>query len=370
MAAATLSDVVDPEERTRLANIIETEALRAGQIAGELQTLSSGAPARLEPVELVGWLTEEVDEHRRRGHEVAVAPREEPVTHAIDAVRLSEALSAVLSDALAASGRSGAPRVGVEVGEGGPTIVVRRDGAAPDAALLRMVADPIGAATVSDGSMLELTMASAHLRHQGGTLSIAVDGQVTTYHLVLPAGGVADDSGLDGGDDRGVDDDGAARAVHGDRERAEASAAPDARRASGAVPVEVPRGAQRLALIVDDEPAIRGLVEALLRRAGWMVQAASNAEEARQATRDQHFDAVLLDVNLDGRDGRELLTELDGLRPGTAERTAIITGDPSAAGSLHGRPVVTKPFVWAELSAVLDELTGQSRGTPSDPSVA
>lgn len=333
-AAATVSDAVDPEERTRLAGIIETEALRAGQFAGELQALSSTEPATLEPVELVGWLQREIDEHRRRGQEVELEDLPGPVTQVIDAVRLRGALSAVLGDAQAAPGRSRPPRVGVEVTDGGTGIAVRRDGTAPDVALRRMIADPVGSGATSDGSMLDLTLASAHLHHQGGALTINVDEQVTTYRLEL----FADTPAADDNPER-------------DHE-----------------PADTPQGAQRVALIVDDEPAIRGLVEALLRRAGWMVHAANGAEEARRATREQPFDAVLLDIPLGGGDGRELLTELEQLRPGTAERTAIITGDPPASASLHGRPVVGKPLVWAELRAALEELTAQAADTPNGES--
>ena len=363
MAAATLPEVEDPGERARLASIIESEALRAGQFAGELQALSAGAPTPLEPVELVGWVQREVGEHRRRGQDIELGDLTGTLSHAVDAGRLSQALSAVLADVRATPERSEPPRVDLENDDAGPAIVVRRDGPATDVTARRMVADPLGTTTLPDGSLVALAMASAHLRHQGGALTISVDGATTSYRLVLPTGEDRAAATPAGGHDT---------PERGATPTAEQQQAPPAQQqttgsddtASGQEDVgqQPVRDDERRALIIDDEPAILGLLEALLRRAGWIVRAACTAEEARQAARDEGFDAVLLDLHLDGGDGLDLLAELDRLRPGTAARTAIVTGDPAAAGSVRDHPVVGKPFVWAELSAALDELAAHAGG--------
>ena len=48
-------------------------------------------------------------------------------------------------------------------------------------------------------------------------------------------------------------------------------------------------------LVVEDEPAIQSLIEVNLRRAGHVVQLASDAETARRLVQDALPDLVLLD---------------------------------------------------------------------------
>jgi DICT domain-containing protein/CheY-like chemotaxis protein len=117
-----------------------------------------------------------------------------------------------------------------------------------------------------------------------------------------------------------------------------------------------PRDTGRRALVVDDEPAIRGLLEALLRRAGWEVFPAEDGHGARRVLEAGPVDAVLLDVQLGAEQGPDLLEELERIRPGTAAHTVFITGDPPGSGWLKGRPALAKPLSWADLQAVLASL--------------
>jgi diguanylate cyclase (GGDEF)-like protein/PAS domain S-box-containing protein len=63
-------------------------------------------------------------------------------------------------------------------------------------------------------------------------------------------------------------------------------------------------------LIVDDEPANRKLLEALLRPQGYVTLSANNGEEALALVKLQLPDLILLDVMMPGMDGYEVATRL------------------------------------------------------------
>ncbi|MEO8436043.1 MAG: sigma-54 dependent transcriptional regulator [Pyrinomonadaceae bacterium] len=63
-------------------------------------------------------------------------------------------------------------------------------------------------------------------------------------------------------------------------------------------------------LIVDDEEAARYGIRRALSSAGYDISEAGSAEEARALMKGQQFDLLLLDVNLPGTSGLELLSEL------------------------------------------------------------
>jgi len=70
-------------------------------------------------------------------------------------------------------------------------------------------------------------------------------------------------------------------------------------------------------LIVEDHPIFRrGLKEVLARDSQFrMIGEAADAREAWDQLRKERWDAVILDVNLPGKSGLELLTELKHQRP-------------------------------------------------------
>jgi DNA-binding response OmpR family regulator len=60
-------------------------------------------------------------------------------------------------------------------------------------------------------------------------------------------------------------------------------------------------------LLVDDDPAIVEMTTLLLGQAGYQVQPALSGEEALLRVRERRPDIVLLDVNMPGMDGWEVL---------------------------------------------------------------
>ena len=93
-------------------------------------------------------------------------------------------------------------------------------------------------------------------------------------------------------------------------------------------------------LVVDDEPSIRLLCRVNLELEGYRVVEAGSLAEARRALAAEPVSVVLLDVNLSGEDGRDLLDDL-GDRP-----AALLTGDSSLDGATQARvgAVLPKPF--------------------------
>jgi DICT domain-containing protein len=116
----------------------------------------------------------------------------------------------------------------------------------------------------------------------------------------------------------------------------------------------------RHALVLHGDAALRGLIEALLRRSGWEVTAAGTLDQGLDAVTMTTFDAVLVDERLAHGTGATVLDELGRFQPGAEARTAFVsdetTGVAGATGR-HGRPVVSTPLVWSELEAVLEALT-------------
>lgn len=65
-----------------------------------------------------------------------------------------------------------------------------------------------------------------------------------------------------------------------------------------------------LVLVVEDEPLIADVLDRYLRDGGYRTVLAGDADAALAQTRRRRPDLVLVDVNLPGRDGFELLTQL------------------------------------------------------------
>ncbi len=109
-------------------------------------------------------------------------------------------------------------------------------------------------------------------------------------------------------------------------------------------------------LVVEDEPGIRGLVRKILRREGYEVIEAGNAEEAQTAasTHDAPIDLLLTDVMLPGLGGRALAESLTQQHPGL--KVVYVSGFTADEGVRSGAfppgsRFLQKPFT---LSALVD----------------
>jgi two-component system, cell cycle response regulator CpdR len=98
-------------------------------------------------------------------------------------------------------------------------------------------------------------------------------------------------------------------------------------------------------LIVDDEPAIRSLLAAILTREGFYVQTAGNGSEAMAICSAEAFDLVLSDVLMPGMDGHELAQWIAARFPST--KTALMSGYDIGCKGCSYSPrckLITKPF--------------------------
>ena len=70
-------------------------------------------------------------------------------------------------------------------------------------------------------------------------------------------------------------------------------------------------------LLVEDDNAMREMLESLFRQEGYVVSEASSASAALELARQTDFDVVLSDIKMPGKSGLELVGELRELRPDT-----------------------------------------------------
>jgi signal transduction histidine kinase/CheY-like chemotaxis protein len=121
-----------------------------------------------------------------------------------------------------------------------------------------------------------------------------------------------------------------------------------------------------LALVVDDEAAIRGLLSRMLTGLGYTVRTASDGPEAIELTTKHRaaFDVVLLDLRMPGMDGWECLRRLREIRDDLP--VVVCSGhDPSASGARPDDPrlqFLAKPFRRAALREALARASIGSRG--------
>ena len=117
-------------------------------------------------------------------------------------------------------------------------------------------------------------------------------------------------------------------------------------------------------LVVEDDTALRRVLERVLTRRGYRVLAAASAETAYELLASEPADAVLLDVQLPTMSGLALYLALIHRHPTLAGRIAIMSGDAEAEhvrAWLEHNPctVLKKPFDLHEIvewaRALLDE---------------
>jgi CheY-like chemotaxis protein len=134
------------------------------------------------------------------------------------------------------------------------------------------------------------------------------------------------------------------------------------RRAADPPPTDPgPYGGTETILLVEDEPAIRGLLVAALTRAGYRVLEARNGAEAIGVfdAESGAVDLLLTDVNMPYVSGTTLADELCGRRPSL--KRLYISGYLENANLTGGAPFLAKPFVRDDLlKAVRGVLDGQT----------
>jgi DNA-binding response OmpR family regulator len=93
-------------------------------------------------------------------------------------------------------------------------------------------------------------------------------------------------------------------------------------------------------LIVDDDDAIRNMVERVLRREQFHVECARDGHEAIEKLSRDDYRTVLLDLMMPRVDGHGVLRYLETERGNTAPKVIVMTADLAGAVETEGSPPV------------------------------
>ena len=113
----------------------------------------------------------------------------------------------------------------------------------------------------------------------------------------------------------------------------------------------------RRLLVVEDDPATRDYVANGFKELGWSVERHGDGRDGLALARHEKFDLIILDRNLPGLDGLELLKTVRGAGVETPViiLSAIAQVDERVKGlRAGGDDYLTKPFHFSELSARAD----------------
>ncbi len=111
-------------------------------------------------------------------------------------------------------------------------------------------------------------------------------------------------------------------------------------------------------LVVDDDPAMRGLLQNTLRFLGYSVDLASNVTEARERVRSRPYSLVICDYEMPGGTGMELLEYLNRVHPDLS--LIMVTGHdeiPLARSAIASGALdfITKPFEMRQFARIIEQ---------------
>lgn len=126
------------------------------------------------------------------------------------------------------------------------------------------------------------------------------------------------------------------------------------------------------ALVIDDEPAVRGFVAEVLRQEGWEVTEADSAEHAFDILHERDWSAVFCDVVMGGADGFSVLRRFKEELPGT--RVVLMTGYGTAAGAMDASvwgayDYLLKPFGVEAVQSLSRSISEELVSEPEAPEV-
>lgn len=117
-------------------------------------------------------------------------------------------------------------------------------------------------------------------------------------------------------------------------------------------------------LIVDDDEIVRTMLYKVVRSNGIEADTASSGEEALVLAKPDAYDLILLDVNMDGMDGFEVIQHLRN--SGNKTPIIVVSGRKEDYDTLYGLDIgaddyVTKPFNPIVLGAKVKALIRRSK---------
>lgn len=126
---------------------------------------------------------------------------------------------------------------------------------------------------------------------------------------------------------------------------------------------------QQSILVVDDEAPMRKLLSSNLKANGYAVRAAADGTEALKMLEEHPFDLLLLDINMPGPNGLQVL---EAVRRGAEMPVLVLSGrsrerDTVEALALGADDYLSKPFGVAELLARVKALLRRVTPGPKGP---
>ncbi len=138
---------------------------------------------------------------------------------------------------------------------------------------------------------------------------------------------------------------------------------PEASGAPAAAPPPVLAGGPRYRiLLAEDNPVNRRLVELLMSRHGYEVVSVEDGRKAVELARREHFDVILMDVQMPGLDGLEATRQIRALEQAVGRRSPILAltanamrGDEQICLEAGMDGYIPKPFEAEELLRAVSE---------------
>jgi len=327
-----------PVELKESADIILTEAMRAGRIIGTLLDFARQRPRMQGAVDLAEVVERALALQRGALKKAGVR---------VDWVVLSD-LPAVMGDkqelqqvvlnvvvnarqAIESTGRPGQVTISARPSDGHVLVTVDDTGPGVPPEILDRVFEPFFTTRGEQGTGLGLAISFGLVRAMRGRMWIQnIEGGGARLAFELPA------------------DLGAVEVT--------AAAAAETARAPRSLAV----------LVVEDEESVRRGMVLLAKRLGHQVTSVAGFDEATRVLSDPsaRYDAVLVDVHLnEAYSGFDVFDALRRERPGRERSVVFTTGDSLSARTrdqleASGRPVLRKPFGLEELREMLDRVAG------------
>jgi PAS domain S-box-containing protein len=348
-----------PEARTMLEEILQAAA-RAARSTGQLLAFSRRDILHPQPADLsqlIGDVAGALERVIGEDVELSIAAAAQPCIATVDAGQFQQALMNLVTNARDAMPRGGKLIIRtycLEADTGraarqdmapGPCAVVSVSdtGCGMDDQVRARIFEPFFTTKeVGKGTGLGLAMVYGFVRQSGGAVEVeSVVAKGTEFRLYFPL-----------------------------------SEAPAAGAPAVVADDEAPRGSESI-LLVEDEPAVRGLVAASLLEAGYRVLQAADGAEALRLFNEHaaSIDALVTDVVMPGSSGADLAAKIRALRPqiavlyvsGYADRTLAHRGIDSQAELLF------KPFSNNQLLRTVRQLldrAGSEKSCLAGPAAA
>lgn len=336
-----LHDRAADDVTRRQTELILQQARRAAAIVQDLLTFSRPAAGGREKLHIEDIVRSALDARSTSLREKNIvvdwqAEKSLPAVEA-DARLLSQVFTNLILNAeqsIAAHGAGGTLRISISHEAPRIAVNISDDGIGISPEHLDKIFDAFfSTKRPGGGSGLGLTICLAVVKEHGGTIEVkSSPGQGATFRVLLPHAEIPE------------------------------SPVPAPSHAPSSAPTSAALQGHS-ALVIDDEEAIREIVQEGLGARGMKVECASSAEEAFDWLAENHCEFAICDFNLPGLSGPQFFEKLQDSNGAQIPRFVFMTGelpDPStvAAFGRKGAHILQKPFHISELAKLLSKLLG------------